>query len=150
MAGWAKLPTALLATMRTRPKSKPQPRFRAGSSIFPAEVWVAMGRGLGLTEREVEIVSAVFDDRTELGIAAELGISPHTVHTHIERLHHKLAVVDRVTMVLRVVQEFLRLTGAPGSRFTPICGKRAAGLCPLWADGFVGAQTFRKRRLKRA
>ncbi len=136
--------------MQARRKSKRQARFRADSSVFPEEVWVAVGRSLDLTAREVEIVQAVFDDRTEFGIAAELGISPHTVHTHIERLHHKLGVVDRVTMVLRVVQEFLKLTGEPGSHFPPICGKRAAELCPFGTDGFIAAQTLRKRYLKRS
>ena len=110
-------------------RSKP-PRA-AGSAIFPDPTWAEVGRSLGLTKRELQIVRGVFDDRTEFAIAADLRISPHTVHTHIERLRRKLAVVDRVALVLQVMEEFLRLTAASGSRLPPICAKRAAGLCHL-------------------
>ena len=108
------------------------PRQRhLGSAIFPNRVWAELARSLRFTKRELQIVRGVFDDRTEFAIAADLGISPHTVHTHLERLRHKLAVVDRAALVLQVVEEFLRLTGAPRSRMPSICGRRAAGLCPL-------------------
>jgi DNA-binding CsgD family transcriptional regulator len=102
-----------------------------GSAIFPDPSWAEVGRSLGLTKRELQIVRGIFDDRTEFAIAAELGISPHTVHTHMERLRHKLAVVDRVALVLHVMEEFLRLTTAPRSRLPPICGIYSAGLCHL-------------------
>jgi len=86
-------------------------------------------RSLGLSLREEQIVRAIFDDCTESAIASDLGISPHTVHTHVERLHQKLGVVDRVALVLRVVNEFLNLTRTPGSLMPPICATRAAGGC---------------------
>src|SRR5262245_45001984 len=86
-------------------------RIRAsGSAIFTEPAWTEIAGSLRLTRRELEIVRGVFDDSTELAIALDLGISPHTVHTHIERLRRKLAVVDRATLILLVVQEFLRLT----------------------------------------
>jgi DNA-binding NarL/FixJ family response regulator len=64
----------------------------------------------------LQIVRAVFDDQTEYAIAADLGISPHTVHTHFERLHRKLAVSDRVQLVLRVTEASLVLTTVPAVR----------------------------------
>ena len=103
----------------------------AGSAIFSQKVWAEIAQSLRLTRRELEIVRGVFDDRTELAIAADLGISSHTVHTHIDRLRRKLSVVDRATLILLVVEEFLRLTRAPGSELPPLCGKRTAGLCRL-------------------
>src|SRR5438046_2895378 len=101
----------------------------AGSAILSDRVWSEIARSLRFTTRELQIVRGVFDDRTEFAIAADLGISPHTVHTHLERLRHKLAVVDRTSLVLQVVKEFLKLTDAPGSMLPPLCGWRAAGLC---------------------
>ena len=73
----------------------------------------------------------VFDDGTEYAIAADLGISAHTVHTHLERLRHKLGVNDRAGLILRVVEEFIGLTAAADSHLPPLCGKRTAGLCRL-------------------
>jgi hypothetical protein len=46
------------------------------------------------------------------------------VHTHFERLHHKLGVTDRVQLVLRVTQEFLR-RGAPSNGPQPSLGASA-------------------------
>ena len=102
----------------------------SGSAIFSEQAWAEITHSLGLSVRERQIVRAVFDDRTESAIAADLGISVHTVHTHVERLHQKLGLADRVTLVLRVVNEFLKLTRAPGSSMPPICATRAAGQCP--------------------
>jgi DNA-binding CsgD family transcriptional regulator len=114
--------------IRSRLRSQ---RPAVGSVIFTDVAWGEIARSLKLSRREVQIVRRVFDDRTEFAIAAELGISPHTVHTHFERLHRKLGVVDRVGLVLRVMQEFVALTLAPGTTLPSICANRAAGRCPL-------------------
>jgi DNA-binding CsgD family transcriptional regulator len=62
-----------------------------------------------LSERERQIAEAVFDDQKESVIAVHLGISSHTVHTHLERLYRKLGVTSRVTLVSRVFVEYLWL-----------------------------------------
>lgn len=114
-------------------KRKKRVAFRhwlsVGSGIFSNPVWSEIACSLMLTRRELQIVRGVFDDRTEFAIAGDLGISIHTVHTHVERLHHKLKVSDRVALVLCVMDEFLKLTAAPGSPMPPLCGRRTAGLC---------------------
>ena len=97
--------------------------------MFSNSVWAAIATSLHFTLRELQIMRAVFDDRTEYAIATELGISVHTIHTHLERLRHKLEVVDRAGLILRVIQEFLALTRSPNSELPPLCGKRTAGLC---------------------
>jgi DNA-binding NarL/FixJ family response regulator len=99
--------------------------------MFSEQAWSEIARSLELSPRELQIVRGVFDDRTEFAVAADLGISPHTVHTHIERLHQKLSVADRVELVLRVTNEFLTLTAAPESILPPICANRTARRCPL-------------------
>jgi len=102
--------------------------------MFTEQAWEQMGRALALSGRELQIVRGVFDDRIESAIASDLGIAPCTVHTHLERLHHKLAVHDRAQLVVRVVRAFLVLTGSPGSPLPSICGNRAAGRCPLRSE----------------
>ena len=66
------------------------------------------------SRRVLQIERGVFDDLTENAIAASIEISPHTVHTHFERLHHKLSVANRVQLVIRVVAESYRLSAAVG------------------------------------
>ena len=109
-------------------------RQTSGSAMLSDQAWREIARSLTLSARELQIVRGIFDDRTDFAIAADLGISPHTVHTHIERLHHKLAVADRVELVLRIVLEFVALTIAPGTVLPSICANRAAGRCPLLVE----------------
>ena len=102
-----------------------------GSLVLSEQVWNEIARSLKLSGQELQIVRRVFDDHTELAIADQLGISSHTVHTHSERLYHKLAVTGRVQLVLRIFNEYLALTVAPGSTLPSVCAIRAAGRCPL-------------------
>ena len=99
--------------------------------MLSEQAWAEIARSLALSPRELQIVRGIFDDYTEFTIAANLGISPHTVHSHVERLYHKLAADDRVELVLVVTREFLRLTLVPGSTLPPICAGPVGGRCPL-------------------
>ena len=90
-----------------------------------------MARSLKLSGRELQIVRGVFDDQKDLIIASALDISVHTIHTHFERLHHKLAITDRAQLLQRVMQEFLTLTASAENVLPPICANRATGRCPL-------------------
>lgn len=99
--------------------------------MFSDLAWEEIARSLRLSRRELAIVRATFDDSKELAIAKNLGIKRCTVHTHIERLHHKLAVSDRLQMALRVMREFLALTVLSQGRLPPICPNHCIGRCPL-------------------
>ena len=112
-------------------KTNRQRRRAVGAAVFSNQAWREIGRSLGLSRRELQIVRGVLNDRTEFAIAADLGISQHTVHTHFDRLHRKLGVTDRVGVVVRVMAEFLALTVVPGTVLPSICANRAAGRCPL-------------------
>jgi DNA-binding CsgD family transcriptional regulator len=92
---------------------------------------VLIARSLDLSPRELQLVRGVFSDDSDYSIASSLGISPHTVHTHFERLHHKMGVANRAQLILCVVNEFLALTASPGSILPPICPGRADARCPL-------------------
>lgn len=65
--------------------------------------WQLVDTELGLTAREREIVELVLADLKESAMGAELGISPHTVHTHLERVYRKVGVRGRVQLVVRVL-----------------------------------------------
>jgi DNA-binding CsgD family transcriptional regulator len=79
--------------------------------VLSKVAWAEVARSLRLSVRELQVVQGVFDDATEECIAARLGISPHTVHTHIRRLHQKLSVRTRTQLVVRVVASLVTEAG---------------------------------------
>lgn len=101
-----------------------------GSAMFSEQAWEAIARSLKLSGRELQIVRGIFDDDTDFGIAQSLGISLSTVHTHVERLHRKLAVMNRPQLLLRVMQEFVTLTVSSENHLPPLCANHAHG-CPF-------------------
>lgn len=118
------------------PNSREQPRS-PGWAIFSEQAWQEIACRLKLSGRELQIVRGIFDDETDLAIAGRIGISLSTEHTHVERLHHKLSIMDRPQLLLRVMQEFLtlsrhRTTSRPSARTTrrssvPSARSRRAG-----------------------
>lgn len=117
----------------SRAKSRRRRRSRKvlGARVLSEEAWKAVSRTLELSGRELEIVRGVFEDRTEFAIANDLKISPHTVHTHVQRLHRKLRVANRVQLLLRVMDEFHGLMVSPGAGLPPFCANWESGNCPL-------------------
>jgi DNA-binding CsgD family transcriptional regulator len=81
----------------------------SGGSLFSDNIWRLLAGSLKLSQRESQILPAVFDEQNESTIAVSLGISSHTVHTHLERLYRKLGVTSRVSLVTRVFVEYLWL-----------------------------------------
>lgn len=79
-------------------------------ALLPGHTWSALARALRLSTRELEIVICMIENRLETDeqIAAALGISPHTVHTHLERLFRKLDVTSRSHLILRVFSAYVR------------------------------------------
>ncbi|MGA2499869.1 MAG: helix-turn-helix transcriptional regulator [Tepidisphaeraceae bacterium] len=95
----------------------------SAQAFISEEAWELLARDMHLSGRELQITRQVFDDRKEGDIAAGLAISPHTIHTHLDRLYHKLGVKSRVELVVRVMTRFLELTSQPDSPLRPICGR---------------------------
>ena len=89
-----------------------------GPSLFSEEVWRGITRSLGLSQREAQVVQGIFENLTDGAIARELGISSHTVHTHIQRVYHKLAVGGRVQLVVHVFARYLQLVSGTDPRGT--------------------------------
>ena len=95
---------------------------RLGRSLLSEDQWRTIARSLLLSGREFQILQNIFDDRKELAIAEELGISAHTVHTHLERLYRKLAVGSRCGLIVRVFAEYLALEQARGDGKATLAG----------------------------
>ena len=79
------------------------------TGFLPPERWLDISARLHLSRREAQIVSLILHDEGEARIAEALGISSHTVHTHLERLYRKLHVSSRCQVVLCVFREYVRL-----------------------------------------
>jgi DNA-binding NarL/FixJ family response regulator len=58
---------------------------------------------LGLTPREAEIALAVLRGQTTVAIAADLVVSPHTVHAHLRSIFDKLGVSSRQQLAMRLL-----------------------------------------------
>ena len=71
--------------------------------------WALVARRLHLSPRQVEIVHDVMLDEKEQTIADRLGISNHTVHTHLKRIYIRLGVASRVELVTRLLGEYAML-----------------------------------------
>ncbi len=77
--------------------------------MFSEQQWGSIVGALHLSGREFQIVQCVFDGEQESVIARELSISAHTVHTHLERLYHKLSVCNRAELLLRIFAAYISL-----------------------------------------
>lgn len=79
--------------------------------LLNEHAWAAIRGSLRLSRREFQIVTALIEDRLETQdeIGRALGISPHTVHTHLERLYKKMGVASRSRLILRVFEKYVRL-----------------------------------------
>jgi len=102
-----------------------------GAIMFSEKAWREIARSLRLSGQELQVVRGIFDDHTEAVIADSLEVSPHTVHTHCERLYRKVGVTGRVKLALRVMDEYIALTLAAETILPPLCANFTAGRCPL-------------------
>jgi DNA-binding CsgD family transcriptional regulator len=57
----------------------------------------------GLTRREAEVALRIASGATRDAIAAELGVSPHTVRAHTERVFLKLGVNTRAAVAMALM-----------------------------------------------
>jgi DNA-binding CsgD family transcriptional regulator len=80
-----------------------EPPSTTGRALLSDVQWGLVRTSLSLSRREFEIAECIFEEKTEAQIAAELSISRHTVHTHLERLYRKLGVRSRAGAVVQVL-----------------------------------------------
>ena len=72
----------------------------------------------GLTERQLEIIRRLAAGRTKRQIAAELVISPSTVHTHTVYIYAKCGVSTRADLAMFAIRHGL------ASRTGPVAGAK--------------------------
>ncbi len=70
-------------------------------------------RGLGLSPRESEVLRLLARGRTTQLVAAEMEISPRTVHKHTERIHAKLGTHDRAQAIATALAAEQEAAGEP-------------------------------------
>lgn len=106
------------------------PHLSCGAAAWSHHDWQEIRAGLKLSARELQIVQGIFDDKLEYAIAAELGISINTVRTELRRLRRKLKITNRVSLVLRVVEEFLRQTASARATLPATSPERSTANLP--------------------
>ena len=77
---------------------------RPGTQLLTAQQWQDVGEFLNISQRERQVCQLLFEGQTRQAIADALGIKNRTVRHHMEQLHAKLKVGERVGVVLRIVQ----------------------------------------------
>lgn len=85
------------------------PDQRTVSLQLDSAHWSGIASALRLSPRELEVVRGVFEYGCDPAIAVRLGISPHTVHTHLDRIYRKINVGNRCDLVLKVFASYLML-----------------------------------------
>jgi DNA-binding CsgD family transcriptional regulator len=81
--------------------------FGRAAHVLTCAQWHGIVNALRLSAREAQILLRVFENKKDLAIAMDLGISTHTVHTHLERMYKKLGVQDRCDLLIRVFETYV-------------------------------------------
>ena len=63
-----------------------------------------LSNAFGLTRREYEVTRWICEGKTNAQIAAILGISPRTVHKHVEHIFERVGVDSRVALTVRLLE----------------------------------------------
>lgn len=79
------------------------------SSVLRPDVQERLRAALGLSPREFRIALCMMDGLSEAGTASCLGCSPHTVNSHLRRIHRKLGVTSRVGIVAQLFVAFAEM-----------------------------------------
>ena len=77
--------------------------YRLGAALRPAEAPFDPVAASPLTPREAAVLRWVAAGKTDRDVAAILGISPRTVHKHLQRIYEKLGVETRTAAVMRAM-----------------------------------------------
>ncbi len=97
-----------------------------GSSIFSSNEWNELGCDLKLSPRALQLVRGIFDDNTEEGIAYDLGISVHTVHSYLIRVYQRFRLCSREQLLVYIFGRYLEQHRLPKSQVSAGRRQRAA------------------------
>jgi DNA-binding CsgD family transcriptional regulator len=85
-------------------------------SFLTAPDRAALARALRLSPREATIAELALGDLHEDHIAAALGISRHTVHTHLDRIYKKTGAHSRCQLAILVFQTYVVSSSSSSKR----------------------------------
>lgn len=77
--------------------------------LVKQEDWLRLTTALKLSGRECAVAQLIFCRKSRKEIARDLAIKRQTVRVYIDRLFRKLGVDDRIGMVQRIIQVYLKL-----------------------------------------
>ena len=77
---------------------------QTGQCQFSNQQWKAICHFLSLSDREEFVCRLLCDGHTRDAIAAAMGVTSRAVRHHMEQIHRKLEVHNRVGVVLRLIQ----------------------------------------------
>jgi len=92
--------------------------------------WQSVAILLGLSDRQLRIAQCLFDGFDETSIGKELGVSHHTVHTHLIRLYRRLSVGNKSDLLVRVFLAHLSARRRFASREKPRVRRRHREMRP--------------------
>ena len=64
-------------------------------------------KGIGLSEREIEVLQHVAREETNAVIASTLGLSPKTVERHVTNIYNKLGISTRAGAAIYALESGL-------------------------------------------
>ncbi len=78
----------------------------AALGLFCEEAWAGIADKLDLSPRQMQVARCVVEGQGDREIVLALGVSWHTVQTHMERLHEKLGIQSRVGLATQVTAAY--------------------------------------------
>jgi DNA-binding NarL/FixJ family response regulator len=76
------------------------------AQLYTGREWSELTSRLGMSARQVQIAQHLLEGLEDKQIAAQLGISVHTVRTYLDRMFAKLSVQDRNGLVVSMFRQF--------------------------------------------
>lgn len=73
-------------------------------SVFDPQRWCVVVERLRLSKREAAVATLCLDSHSVSEMGAMLGLSPHTVRSHLERIYRKAGVTNRFDLLIVTVQ----------------------------------------------
>jgi DNA-binding CsgD family transcriptional regulator len=112
--------------------------------LFTDSQWRVLRVALGLTPRQLAVARLLCADCGQKQMAKRLGLSQHTVGTHLRALYERLGVRSRVAVIVRLVLAD-RAIQAAGSRLVGD-GHHPAAVGPVPPAHRPASTGKRKRR----
>ena len=85
-------------------------RWRTPLDALDDHDWASLVNHLKLSRREEQIARCALRNDKMVAIAAQLGVSPHTVHSYRERLFRKLGIGGAAELVAVLFAAYIDLT----------------------------------------